>query len=252
MIRAATARAAAGAFAWAGLVAGLLGSGCVGAIGPTPGESAAGAFGPTGNGGPGSPGNQGPGSSPGSSNGGSTNGGPVNPAPSTPPPAWTEPGSSAPMPSACSTQASGLVAPSTMRRLSAEEYRRSVRDLLGMAADAALPLTMPDESRIDGFDNNGSAQILTDKHVQGLTESVEGLTTALLADAARRNSVFGCAPTGANRPDLHPRLHHPSGPPGVPPAADHGRDRPLRRAGRRRPTATPSPTPGWSWCCRRC
>jgi hypothetical protein len=86
-----------------------------------------------------------------------------------------------------------------MRRLSAEEYRRSVRDLLGMAADAALPLTMPDESRIDGFDNNGSAQILTDKHVQGLTESVEWLTTALLADSARKNSVFGCAPTGANR-----------------------------------------------------
>jgi hypothetical protein len=199
VIRAATARPAAGAFAWAGLVAGLLGSGCVGSIGPAPGESPAGAFGPTGNGGPGSPGAQVPGGSSNNGSGGTSNGGPASPAPPSMPPAWTEPGSVAPMPSACSAQASSLVAPSTMRRLTTEEFRRSVRDLLGMAAEAALPLTLPDESRVDNFDNNGSAQILTDKHVQGLTEAIETLTTTLLADNARKTSVFGCAPIGTAR-----------------------------------------------------
>jgi Protein of unknown function (DUF1592)/Protein of unknown function (DUF1588)/Protein of unknown function (DUF1595)/Protein of unknown function (DUF1585)/Protein of unknown function (DUF1587) len=169
----------------------------MGVVGPAPGESAPGAFGPTGNGGPGSSGAQGPGEP---STGGGNNGGPMTPAPTSMPPAWTDPGSSVPPPSACSAQASGVLAPSTMRRLTGDEYRRSVRDLLGMAADAALPLTLPDESRIDGFDNNAGAQILTDKHVQGLTDAIETLTTSLLGDATRRNTVFGCAPTGATRP----------------------------------------------------
>src|SRR5687768_2666678 len=44
--------------------------------------------------------------------------------------------------------------PSPLRRLTAAEYARTARDLLGLPPDAPIPAAFPDDSRIDGFENN--------------------------------------------------------------------------------------------------
>lgn len=88
---------------------------------------------------------------------------------------------------------------SPLRRLTATEYARTVRDLLSLPATSVVGGSLPSEGRVDGFANNTSVQTLTGKHLGAYVDSAEQLTAALLADPKRRDAVFGCSPTGAGR-----------------------------------------------------
>jgi hypothetical protein len=86
-----------------------------------------------------------------------------------------------------------------MRRLTVREFSETVRSLLGAPAGMPATADVPNEGRIDGFENNVASQSLDERHVNGFLGYVETLTTALLADASRRDKVIGCRPTGSER-----------------------------------------------------
>lgn len=78
-----------------------------------------------------------------------------------------------------------------MRRLSHEEYRNTIADLLG----GGLPdptADFPAEPVIQGFDNNREAIGISDVLVERYRDASEVYATAVLADPERREQVLGC------------------------------------------------------------
>ncbi len=86
-------------------------------------------------------------------------------------------------------------APVRLRLLLARQYVRTVRDLLGDAAAAAV--TPPEDVAINGFDAVGASQLsLSDAKVDAYEQSARA--AAQLADAALLASYHACVPTGAS------------------------------------------------------
>lgn len=81
--------------------------------------------------------------------------------------------------------------PLPLRRLSRQEYRNTVLDLLGVDA-AEIVATIPEDPRIDGFDNNAAAQSLGLAHVSRYQASAEWIAERVL-DAPEPS--LGCDPS---------------------------------------------------------
>lgn len=90
--------------------------------------------------------------------------------------------------------AAETVAPSGLRRLTVAEYDRVVLDLLG---DASAPASsfLPEDT-LSPFDNDYAQQVPSSALVDGAEALAMHVSAELLTDAARRDSVVGCAPSG--------------------------------------------------------
>ncbi len=81
------------------------------------------------------------------------------------------------------------------KRLTEVEFRNSVRDLLG---DVPIGETEPD-TFIDGFAKVGSSQVAISLNgVEKYDLALQAATKPVFADAARRNTLVGCTPSGAS------------------------------------------------------
>lgn len=81
-----------------------------------------------------------------------------------------------------------------MRRLSKDEYRRSLAQLLGTPAPAALS-TLP-EDILTPYDNDFGAQVMSPVLIAGLSDVAREATAAALAEATSRAALVPCTPTG--------------------------------------------------------
>jgi hypothetical protein len=81
-----------------------------------------------------------------------------------------------------------------MRRLSKDEYRRTLVQLLNVPAPAALA-TLP-EDILTPYDNDFGSQVLSAVLIAGLSDVAREVVTAALADPATRTALVPCAPTG--------------------------------------------------------
>lgn len=84
--------------------------------------------------------------------------------------------------------------PSPVRRLSRDEYRQTVTDLLGIDADAFLDLIPPDAA--NPFDNDASSQTVSAAWIEGAKAVADRIAAALVAQPARVMAVLPCTPTG--------------------------------------------------------
>lgn len=80
------------------------------------------------------------------------------------------------------------------RRLTAVEYNRTVRDLLG-EEDAKAELVLPADRRTP-FDNDLALQTASQALIAGAEVLAADIAGKLVADPARRDAVVGCAPSG--------------------------------------------------------
>lgn len=85
------------------------------------------------------------------------------------------------------------------RRLTAVEYNRTVRDLLG-EADAKAELVLPADRRTP-FDNDLTLQTASQALIAGAEVLAADIAAKLVADEARRATVVGCEPTGPGDAD---------------------------------------------------
>ncbi len=81
-----------------------------------------------------------------------------------------------------------------MRRLSNNEYRNSVADLLKIAPSAvdAATSVLPTENTLSGFDNDVAVMTMSFLQLQGYHLSARNLSALVLGDAAQRNAFLGC------------------------------------------------------------
>ncbi len=84
--------------------------------------------------------------------------------------------------------------PSPVRRLSREEYRQTVTDLLGIDSDAFLDLIPPDAS--NPFDNDASSQTASAAWIEGAKAVADRVAAALIGQPARVMAVLPCTPAG--------------------------------------------------------
>jgi hypothetical protein len=93
-------------------------------------------------------------------------------------------------PSACNGQAMQL-GPTFLRRLTNNEYRRTVRDLLGVVSDPTADF--PADTVRGGYDNNAEAISISNSHIEKYRDAAERLTWEVMGDPMRRAQVVGCA-----------------------------------------------------------
>jgi hypothetical protein len=79
-----------------------------------------------------------------------------------------------------------------LRRLSKLEYQLSVQDLLGLPEPPHLD-TVPEDAEQDGFRTVSKLQTLSVQHLRAYADVSAKLGAELMADAARRARVIGCA-----------------------------------------------------------
>jgi hypothetical protein len=82
--------------------------------------------------------------------------------------------------------------PSLIRRLTNAEYVASIEAMFGVVPDAS---GLPAESKLDGFDNQASAQSLTFAHVARYQTIAESVAVRVTGDAALRTGLAGCDPS---------------------------------------------------------
>jgi Protein of unknown function (DUF1592)/Protein of unknown function (DUF1588)/Protein of unknown function (DUF1595)/Protein of unknown function (DUF1585)/Protein of unknown function (DUF1587) len=87
------------------------------------------------------------------------------------------------------------VAQSGMRRLSLDEYVRSVDHLLGLEAESARTLLPADT--FAPFDNDYTLQTPSEALIKGAELVAGDVAEAVVADPALREAVVGCVPTSA-------------------------------------------------------
>jgi hypothetical protein len=175
----------------------------IGAAACTPGQVGSGGGGPS----PGNPGGQQPPAgggnnpNPGNMTGGGNGGGNMGGGNQMPVPPGT---------------ASAGVAP--LRRLTADQYRNTVRDLLGLADRPAMSLPADDA--------------IADRFLSNTTSAVKGVDLDRYADAADTLAKAAITPENLARlvpcdprRRLRPPVHRTLRPPRLPPAADRRRDR---------------------------
>jgi hypothetical protein len=92
------------------------------------------------------------------------------------------------------TTGAGFTGPTGMHRLSRLEYDATVRDLLG---DTTRPgfAKLPEDVR-DPFDNDYKTQLVSGVLVSTAETLATEISARALADAARRDTLVGCKPTG--------------------------------------------------------
>ncbi|MEN9579899.1 MAG: hypothetical protein RJA70_2908, partial [Pseudomonadota bacterium] len=90
-------------------------------------------------------------------------------------------------PADCNPQAGFFVAPSTVRRLSIEQYNRAALDVLGDTSSPAN--TFPAAARTAGFDNQTDAQQVQREHVERWESAAQGLARRA---AASGDLTLGC------------------------------------------------------------
>ncbi|MEM1023180.1 MAG: DUF1592 domain-containing protein [Myxococcota bacterium] len=112
-------------------------------------------------------------------------GGPVSPSPRPDAPPVEAP----PRPAfefACADPGRADPGPSPLRRLTAEEFRRSIETTLGVQIEAELP----PELRANGFENTAAAQVILLAHVEALADIAESVAQDVdLSGLARRLNV---------------------------------------------------------------
>jgi len=91
-------------------------------------------------------------------------------------------------------QGKNEVAVSGLRRLTAGEYVATVRDLVGFVP-AGVRETLPIDPLVP-FDNDFQGQKASEALIQGADLLAGDIATAVVADAAIRDKVVGCTPTG--------------------------------------------------------
>ncbi len=84
--------------------------------------------------------------------------------------------------------------PSPVRRLSRDEYRQTVTDLLGIDADAFLNLIPPDAA--NPFDNDASSQTASAAWIEGAKAVADRVAATVVAQPARVMAIIPCMPTG--------------------------------------------------------
>lgn len=91
-------------------------------------------------------------------------------------------------------------APAALRRLTATQFRNSLRDLLGVS-EASIGAVEPD-SRTSGFTVIDAAKaVSSDVAVEKYDAAVVGAVESVFADAAKRAQLLGCAPALGNAED---------------------------------------------------
>jgi len=108
------------------------------------------------------------------------------PDPVTPPP--PEPTPRPAFEFACEAEGPADPGPRILRRLTAEEFERSVRDSLDVEVDAGLPA----ELRADGFENTAAAQVVLLEHIESLASVAEAVARDVDLPALARR-VDACA-----------------------------------------------------------
>ena len=88
-----------------------------------------------------------------------------------------------------------VIAPAGMRRLTAAEYDQTIGDLLGVE-DVSSVLSLPEDRR-NPFDNDSSTQEVSQALIEGAELLASDVWAAVSADAALRDRLVGCTPTGA-------------------------------------------------------
>ncbi len=83
-------------------------------------------------------------------------------------------------------------------RLTERQYRNSIADLLG--GELPEPAVEPDTNPYLFYSVGATSTTLSELGVQMYEEAAETLTTAVFADAERREALVGCAPTDASDP----------------------------------------------------
>jgi len=83
-----------------------------------------------------------------------------------------------------------------LRRLTSYEYDNTVRDLLGDTTRKSA-LVLPEDPRTP-FDNDYAKQAPSKALVEGLELLARDVAKGLIADAARRDKILGCTPSGAS------------------------------------------------------
>jgi len=80
---------------------------------------------------------------------------------------------------------------SVLRRLSRDEYRRTMQQLFQLAEPPAIEL-VPEDAQQDGFRTVADIQSVSDQHLLAYLTVAEGVGAELMADDARRERVIGC------------------------------------------------------------
>ncbi|MEZ4222384.1 MAG: DUF1592 domain-containing protein [Polyangiaceae bacterium] len=88
-----------------------------------------------------------------------------------------------------------LTAKSGLRRLTAAEYDKTVKDLFGASAQGS-ELYLPTDPRLP-FDNDYATQEPSKALIQGAELLAEDIVASVLADSARLQTIVDCTPTGA-------------------------------------------------------
>jgi hypothetical protein len=97
-------------------------------------------------------------------------------------------------PGELSEEAESEVATSGLRRLSVDEYSRTVADLVGLAPEAARELLPVDN--YGPFDNDYTMQTPSEALIKGAELIAGDIAEAVVADPALRAKVVGCEPAG--------------------------------------------------------
>lgn len=83
------------------------------------------------------------------------------------------------------------VGPAPSRRLSVDEYVRSVRDVLNVDVAALAEQALPPDLRADGFSNTARAQVLQLEHVEGYAELASEVSERV--DVGLLRALGGCS-----------------------------------------------------------
>jgi hypothetical protein len=125
-------------------------------------------------------------------------------APGTPPGARPDPGRTPPPgagPGGKPSAIAGAAPAAGLRRLTGDEYRASVRDLLGLDAAAAAAIALEPDAVLGGFSSVGASRVgLSARHVERFEAASYDLAARVFTDAQRRQALVGCAPASVDDP----------------------------------------------------
>jgi hypothetical protein len=99
-------------------------------------------------------------------------------------------------PSTLSEQVANEVGASGMRRLSVDEYQRSVTDLLGVTAEDVRELLPVDT--LSPFDNNYTLQTPSEALIKGAELVAGDIADGVAADTVLRSKIVGCEPASVD------------------------------------------------------
>jgi hypothetical protein len=83
-----------------------------------------------------------------------------------------------------------------LRRLTNEEFARTIEDLLGERPDVAR---FPSDEKVEGFDNNAEGIRISASHLESFLTTAEGLVASAFSSPARRQAILECEPSGSGR-----------------------------------------------------